>query len=98
MFCFPTIHNPYGHSPASLVLLLNFLSNLYYDGLSALCSLERTSSSKNTQAPSPPAGVPKHPVVHEGTNSFGVVLPDASRHSGGGSVAVYHSLFGTNPR
>uniref|UniRef100_A0A8C8BHE9 Cell adhesion associated, oncogene regulated n=1 Tax=Otus sunia TaxID=257818 RepID=A0A8C8BHE9_9STRI len=45
-------------------------------------SKEKTSSSKNTQAPSPPVGVPKHPAVHEGTNNFGVVLPDLSRHSG----------------
>ncbi|KFQ54329.1 Cell adhesion molecule-related/down-regulated by oncogenes, partial [Nestor notabilis] len=45
-------------------------------------SKERTSSSKNTQAPSPPVGIPKHPLVHEGTNTFGVILPDLSRHSG----------------
>uniref|UniRef100_A0A8D2MGE8 Cell adhesion associated, onco regulated n=1 Tax=Zonotrichia albicollis TaxID=44394 RepID=A0A8D2MGE8_ZONAL len=46
-------------------------------------SKERTSSSKNTQPPSPPAGIPKHPIVHEGTNNnFGVILPDLSRHSG----------------
>ncbi|KFV53272.1 Cell adhesion molecule-related/down-regulated by oncogenes, partial [Tyto alba] len=45
-------------------------------------SKERASSSKNTQAPAPPVGIPKHPVVHEGTNNFGVVLPDLSRHSG----------------
>ncbi|XP_060106666.1 cell adhesion molecule-related/down-regulated by oncogenes [Heteronotia binoei] len=46
-------------------------------------SKERSSSSKNTQTPSQPVGIPKHPVIQEGsTNNFGVVLPDASRHSG----------------
>jgi hypothetical protein len=28
-------------------------------------------------------GVPKHPVVSEAANNFGVVLTDSSRHSGG---------------
>ncbi|XP_048368276.1 cell adhesion molecule-related/down-regulated by oncogenes [Sphaerodactylus townsendi] len=46
-------------------------------------SKERSSSSKNTQTPSQPVGIPKHPVIQEGsTNNFGVVLPDSSRHSG----------------
>ncbi|XP_067166239.1 cell adhesion molecule-related/down-regulated by oncogenes [Apteryx mantelli] len=45
-------------------------------------SKERTPASKNTQAPSPPRGVPKRPVAREGANNFGVVLPDPSRASG----------------
>ncbi|XP_077162542.1 cell adhesion molecule-related/down-regulated by oncogenes [Paroedura picta] len=46
-------------------------------------SKERSSSSKNTQTPSQPVGIPKHPVIQEGsTNNFGVVLPEPSRHSG----------------
>lgn len=45
--------------------------------------LEKTASSKNTQASSPPVGIPKRPVVSEAADNFGVVLTDASRHSGG---------------
>nr|XP_033774053.1 cell adhesion molecule-related/down-regulated by oncogenes isoform X3 [Geotrypetes seraphini] len=46
-------------------------------------SKERLTSSKNTQAPSPPVGAPKHSVLLEGSNTnFGVVLSDSSRHSG----------------
>ncbi|XP_031455565.1 cell adhesion molecule-related/down-regulated by oncogenes isoform X1 [Phasianus colchicus] len=72
--------------PSSLYEVLMVARSAAGEGQPAMLtfrtSKERTSSSKNTQAPSPPLGVPKHPVVHEGTNSFGVVLPDASRHSG----------------
>eukprot|EP00076_Gallus_gallus_P029486 XP_015153589.1 cell adhesion molecule-related/down-regulated by oncogenes [Gallus gallus] len=72
--------------PSSLYEVLMVARSAAGEGQPAMLtfrtSKERTSSSKNTQAPSPPVGIPKHPVVHEGTNSFGVVLPDASRHSG----------------
>uniref|UniRef100_G1MQC7 Fibronectin type-III domain-containing protein n=1 Tax=Meleagris gallopavo TaxID=9103 RepID=G1MQC7_MELGA len=72
--------------PSSLYEVLMVARSAAGEGQPAMLtfrtSKERTSSSKNTQAPSPPVGVPKQPVVHEGTNSFGVVLPDASRHSG----------------
>ncbi|KAK2517815.1 Cdon [Columba livia] len=72
--------------PSSLYEVLMVARSAVGEGQPAMLtfrtSKERTSSSKNTQAPSPPAGVPKHPVVHEGTNNFGVVLPDPSRHSG----------------
>ncbi|XP_044114098.1 cell adhesion molecule-related/down-regulated by oncogenes [Neovison vison] len=45
-------------------------------------SKEKTTSSKNTQASSPPMGVPRRPVVSEAADNFGVVLTDSSRHSG----------------
>ncbi|OWK17557.1 CDON, partial [Cervus elaphus hippelaphus] len=45
-------------------------------------SKEKTASSKNTQASSPPVGIPKSPVVSEAADNFGVVLTDSSRHSG----------------
>ncbi|RMB92089.1 hypothetical protein DUI87_31618 [Hirundo rustica rustica] len=73
--------------PSSLYEVLMVARSAAGEGQPAMLtfrtSKERTSSSKNTQAPSPPVGIPKHPVVHEGTNNFGVVLPDLSRHSGG---------------
>ncbi|KAM6295719.1 cell adhesion molecule-related/down-regulated by oncogenes [Aegotheles albertisi] len=72
--------------PSSLYEVLMVARSAVGEGQPAMLtfrtSKERTSSSKNTQAPSPPAGVPKHPVLPEGTNNFGVVLPDLSRHSG----------------
>ncbi|XP_072211093.1 cell adhesion molecule-related/down-regulated by oncogenes [Excalfactoria chinensis] len=72
--------------PSSLYEVLMVARSAAGEGQPAMLtfrtSKERTSSSKNTQAPSPPVGVPKHPVVHEGTNNFGVVLPDVPRHSG----------------
>ncbi|XP_065594376.1 cell adhesion molecule-related/down-regulated by oncogenes [Cyrtonyx montezumae] len=72
--------------PSSLYEVLMVARSAAGEGQPAMLtfrtSKERTSSSKNTQAPSPPAGVPKHPVVHEGASSFGVVLPDPARHSG----------------
>ncbi|KAM9657394.1 cell adhesion molecule-related/down-regulated by oncogenes isoform 1-T4 [Morphnus guianensis] len=72
--------------PSSLYEVLMVARSAAGEGQPAMLtfrtSKERTSSSKNTQAPSPPVGIPKHPVVHEGTNNFGVVLPDLSRHSG----------------
>uniref|UniRef100_A0A663F4Y0 Cell adhesion associated, onco regulated n=1 Tax=Aquila chrysaetos chrysaetos TaxID=223781 RepID=A0A663F4Y0_AQUCH len=76
--------------PSSLYEVLMVARSAAGEGQPAMLtfrtSKERISSSKNTQAPSPPVGIPKHPVVHEGTNNFGVVLPDLSRHSGGSSV------------
>lgn len=48
-----------------------------------LTFLEKITSSKNTQASSPPMGVPRRPVVSEAADNFGVVLTDSSRHSGG---------------
>ncbi|XP_055584616.1 cell adhesion molecule-related/down-regulated by oncogenes [Falco cherrug] len=72
--------------PSSLYEVLMVARSAAGEGQPAMLtfrtSKERTSSSKNTQAPSPPVGIPKHPIVHEGTNNFGVVLPDLSRHSG----------------
>ncbi|NXE29099.1 CDON protein, partial [Ardeotis kori] len=72
--------------PSSLYEVLMVARSAAGEGQPAMLtfrtSKERTSSSKNTQAPSPPVGIPKHPVVHEGTKNFGVVLPDLSRHSG----------------
>ncbi|NXG40042.1 CDON protein, partial [Dromaius novaehollandiae] len=72
--------------PSSLYEVLMVARSAAGEGQPAMLtfrtSKERSSSSKNTQAPSPPVGVPKHPVLHEGTNNFGVVLPDLSRHSG----------------
>ncbi|NXK00574.1 CDON protein, partial [Corythaixoides concolor] len=72
--------------PSSLYEVLMVARSAAGEGQPAMLtfrtSKERTPSSKNTLAPSPPVGIPKHPVVHEGTNNFGVVLPDPSRHSG----------------
>ncbi|XP_076219946.1 cell adhesion molecule-related/down-regulated by oncogenes isoform X4 [Aptenodytes patagonicus] len=72
--------------PSSLYEVLMVARSAAGEGQPAMLtfrtSKERTSSSKNTQALSPPVGIPKHPVIHEGTNNFGVVLPDLSRHSG----------------
>ncbi|XP_032304945.1 cell adhesion molecule-related/down-regulated by oncogenes [Coturnix japonica] len=72
--------------PSSLYEVLMVARSAAGEGQPAMLtfrtSKERTSSSKNTQAPSPPVGVPKLPIVHEGTNNFGVVLPDVPRHSG----------------
>ncbi|XP_061224420.1 cell adhesion molecule-related/down-regulated by oncogenes [Neopsephotus bourkii] len=72
--------------PSSLYEVLMVARSAAGEGQPAMLtfrtSKERTSSSKNTQAPSPPVGIPKHPLVHEGTNTFGVILPDLSRHSG----------------
>ncbi|XP_030899288.2 cell adhesion molecule-related/down-regulated by oncogenes [Melopsittacus undulatus] len=72
--------------PSSLYEVLMVARSAVGEGQPAMLtfrtSKERTSSSKNTQAPSPPVGIPKHPLVHEGTNTFGVILPDLSRHSG----------------
>ncbi|XP_054659213.1 cell adhesion molecule-related/down-regulated by oncogenes isoform X1 [Grus americana] len=72
--------------PSSLYEVLMVARSAAGEGQPAMLtfrtSKERASSSKNTQAPSPPVGIPKHPIVHEGTNNFGVVLPDLSRHSG----------------
>ncbi|NXY77840.1 CDON protein, partial [Glareola pratincola] len=72
--------------PSSLYEVLMVARSAAGEGQPAMLtfrtSKERTSSSKNTQAPSLPVGIPKHPVVHEGTNNFGVILPDLSRHSG----------------
>ncbi|NWV88582.1 CDON protein, partial [Machaerirhynchus nigripectus] len=72
--------------PSSLYEVLMVARSAAGEGQPAMLtfrtSKERSSSSKNTQAPSPPVGIPKHPVVHEGTNNFGVILPDLSRHSG----------------
>ncbi|XP_074072485.1 cell adhesion molecule-related/down-regulated by oncogenes isoform X3 [Macrotis lagotis] len=73
--------------PSSLYEVLMVARSAAGEGQPAMLtfrtSKERTSSSKNTQASSPPVGIPKHPVVSEGTNNnFGVVLTDPSRHSG----------------
>lgn len=73
--------------PSSLYEVLMVARSMAGEGQPAMLtfrtSKERSSSSKNTQAPSQPVGIPKNPVIQEGaTNNFGVVLPDSSRHSG----------------
>ncbi|XP_044293344.1 cell adhesion molecule-related/down-regulated by oncogenes isoform X1 [Varanus komodoensis] len=73
--------------PSSLYEVLMVARNLAGEGqpsmLTFRTSKERSASSKNTQAPLQPVGIPKHSVVQEGAaNNFGVVLPDSSRHSG----------------
>ncbi|XP_054031990.1 cell adhesion molecule-related/down-regulated by oncogenes [Dryobates pubescens] len=72
--------------PSSLYEVLMVARSAAGEGQPAMLtfrtSRERAPSSKNTQAPSPPVGLPKPPVLQEGTNSFGVVLPEPSRHSG----------------
>ncbi|XP_033027728.1 cell adhesion molecule-related/down-regulated by oncogenes isoform X2 [Lacerta agilis] len=73
--------------PSSLYEVLMVARNVAGEGqpsmLTFRTSKEKTSSSKNTQAPSQPVGIPKHSIIQEGaTNNFGVVLPDSSRHSG----------------
>ncbi|XP_029428576.1 cell adhesion molecule-related/down-regulated by oncogenes isoform X3 [Rhinatrema bivittatum] len=74
--------------PSSLYEVLMVARSGAGDGQPAMLtfrtSKEKLTSSKNTQAPSLPAGAPKHPVLAEGSNTnFGVVLPDSSWHSGG---------------
>ncbi|XP_062995612.1 cell adhesion molecule-related/down-regulated by oncogenes [Elgaria multicarinata webbii] len=73
--------------PSSLYEVLMVARNVAGEGqpsmLTFRTSKERSTSSKNTQAPSQPIGIPKHSVIQEGaTNNFGVVLPESSRHSG----------------
>ncbi|XP_029428575.1 cell adhesion molecule-related/down-regulated by oncogenes isoform X2 [Rhinatrema bivittatum] len=73
--------------PSSLYEVLMVARSGAGDGQPAMLtfrtSKEKLTSSKNTQAPSLPAGAPKHPVLAEGSNTnFGVVLPDSSWHSG----------------
>ncbi|XP_030076555.1 cell adhesion molecule-related/down-regulated by oncogenes [Microcaecilia unicolor] len=73
--------------PSSLYEVLMVARNAAGEGQPAMLtfrtSKERLTSSKNTQAPSPPVGAPKHPVLPDGSNSkFGVVLLDSSSHSG----------------
>ncbi|KAM4650640.1 cell adhesion molecule-related/down-regulated by oncogenes isoform 1-T2 [Discoglossus pictus] len=64
--------------PSSLYEVLMVARNAAGEGQPAMLtfrtSKERSSSSKNTQAPSPPAGAPHQPVVHEGSHyHFGLV-------------------------
>lgn len=72
--------------PSSLYEVLMVARSAAGEGQPAMLtfrtSKEKIASSKNTQASSPPMGVPKRPVVPEAADSFGVVLPDPSRHSG----------------
>ncbi|XP_069326808.1 cell adhesion molecule-related/down-regulated by oncogenes [Eulemur rufifrons] len=72
--------------PSSLYEVLMVARNAAGEGQPAMLtfrtSKEKTASSKNTQVSSPPMGMPKHPVVLEAANNFGVVLTDSSRHSG----------------
>lgn len=73
--------------PSSLYEVLMVARSAAGEGQPAMLtfrtSKEKTPSSKNAQAPSPPAGIPKRPVVSEAADHFGVVLTDSSRHSGG---------------
>ncbi|XP_036132921.1 cell adhesion molecule-related/down-regulated by oncogenes [Molossus molossus] len=72
--------------PSSLYEVLMVARSAAGEGQPAMLtfrtSKEKTTSSKNTQASSPPAGVPKRPAVSEAADHFGVVLTDPSRHSG----------------
>ncbi|XP_042328321.1 cell adhesion molecule-related/down-regulated by oncogenes [Sceloporus undulatus] len=73
--------------PSSLYEVLMVARNVAGEGqpsmLTFRTSKERSSSSKNTQAPVQPVSIPKHSVIQEGAiNNFGVILPDSSRHSG----------------
>ncbi|XP_008066266.1 cell adhesion molecule-related/down-regulated by oncogenes [Carlito syrichta] len=73
--------------PSSLYEVLMVARSAAGEGQPAMLtfrtSKEKTASSKNTQASSPPVGLPKHPVVSEAANNnFGVILTDSSRHSG----------------
>ncbi|XP_053547376.1 cell adhesion molecule-related/down-regulated by oncogenes [Bombina bombina] len=69
--------------PESLYEVLMVARNSAGEGQPAMLtfrtSKERSSSSKHTQAPSPPVGVPKQPVLYD--SSSGLVRPD-SRQSG----------------
>ncbi|XP_062053289.1 cell adhesion molecule-related/down-regulated by oncogenes isoform X1 [Lepus europaeus] len=73
--------------PSSLYEVLMVARSAAGEGQPAMLtfrtSKEKTASSKNTQASSPPVGIPKAPVDAEAAHSsFGVVLTDSSRHSG----------------
>ncbi|XP_069869657.1 cell adhesion molecule-related/down-regulated by oncogenes-like isoform X2 [Dipodomys merriami] len=73
--------------PSSLYEVLMVARSAAGEGQPAMLtfrtSKEKTPSAKNTQASSPPMGIPKHPVISEvANNNFGVVLTDSSRHSG----------------
>uniref|UniRef100_A0A8C9P8T3 Cell adhesion molecule-related/down-regulated by oncogenes n=1 Tax=Spermophilus dauricus TaxID=99837 RepID=A0A8C9P8T3_SPEDA len=73
--------------PSSLYEVLMVARSAAGEGQPAMLtfrtSKEKTASSKNSQASSPPVGIPKHPVVSEAANNnFGVVLTDSARHSG----------------
>ncbi|XP_016059920.1 PREDICTED: cell adhesion molecule-related/down-regulated by oncogenes isoform X2 [Miniopterus natalensis] len=72
--------------PSSLYEVLMVARSAAGEGQPAMLtfrtSKEKTTSSKSAQASSPPAGVPKRPVVSEAADHFGVVLTDSSRHSG----------------
>ncbi|KAM5246745.1 cell adhesion molecule-related/down-regulated by oncogenes [Ctenodactylus gundi] len=72
--------------PSSLYEVLMVARSAAGEGQPAMLtfrtSKEKTASSKNIQVSSPPIGVPKHPVVSEAANNFGVVLTASSRHSG----------------
>ncbi|XP_060036127.1 cell adhesion molecule-related/down-regulated by oncogenes isoform X2 [Erinaceus europaeus] len=72
--------------PSSLYEVLMVARSAAGEGQPAMLtfrtSKEKTASSKNTQASSPPMGIPKRPVVSETADNFGVVLTDSSRHSG----------------
>ncbi|XP_010959971.2 cell adhesion molecule-related/down-regulated by oncogenes [Camelus bactrianus] len=72
--------------PSSLYEVLMVARSAAGEGQPAMLtfrtSKEKTASSKNTQASSPPVGIPKRPVVSEVADNVGVVLTDSSRHSG----------------
>ncbi|XP_068023389.1 cell adhesion molecule-related/down-regulated by oncogenes isoform X2 [Melanerpes formicivorus] len=91
--------------PSSLYEVLMVARSAAGEGQPAMLtfrtSRERAPSSKNTQAPSLPVGLPKPPVLQEGTNSFGVVLPELSRHSGGELYrfrVIAVNTYGESPR
>ncbi|KAB1254871.1 Cell adhesion molecule-related/down-regulated by oncogenes [Camelus dromedarius] len=79
--------------PSSLYEVLMVARSAAGEGQPAMLtfrtSKEKTASSKNTQASSPPVGIPKRPVVSEVADNVGVVLTDSSRHSGGKEKALH---------
>ncbi|XP_075420230.1 cell adhesion molecule-related/down-regulated by oncogenes isoform X2 [Tenrec ecaudatus] len=73
--------------PSSLYEVLMVARSAAGEGQPAMLtfrtSKEKAASTKNTQAPAPPVGVPQPPADSEtASDHFGVVLTDASRHSG----------------
>ncbi|XP_075046455.1 cell adhesion molecule-related/down-regulated by oncogenes [Mixophyes fleayi] len=78
--------------PSSLYEVLMVARNAAGEGQPAMLtfrtSKERSSSSRNTQAPSPPAGVPKQTILHNSFNPNSGLFPqDSFRHSGGAPEA-----------
>ncbi|CAN2388108.1 skeletal muscle satellite cell differentiation [Pristimantis euphronides] len=71
--------------PSSLYEVLMVARNAAGEGQPAMLtfrtSKERSSSSKNTQAPFPPVGGRKQTVLHDSNSNFGLAQTDSFRHS-----------------